>query len=103
MSENKSNGFGNGLLLGIVLGSLLVLLIATKKGRRILRILSIDGSDKLKHLEGIFDGLDLDEEFKGESDYLTSSQKTTVGQIQPFHRVKPSSRFHFRGLPRHIS
>lgn len=103
MHHKGSNGFGNGLLVGIVLGALLVLLFTTKKGRRILRILSEDGFDKFKGLEGLFDGLELDDELEGEDEYLTAMQKAELTKTHPFHRVKPTSRYHFRGVPRQVS
>ena len=50
-----NSGFGNGVVVGVVMGVILTLLFTTKKGRKILRILSEEGFEKVKKWETILD------------------------------------------------
>lgn len=52
--QQQSSGFLNGLLLGLVLGAGLVLLLTTKKGKQVLRMLSEDGLDSITNLEELY-------------------------------------------------
>jgi hypothetical protein len=113
MNHRGSSGFGNGVVVGMILGAVAVLLFTTKKGRKILRILSEDGFEKLKDWESIFDELQLDDEEEMDGDdyvapvpvekremprnpYLAKADTSTV----MYHRVKPASRRLFRGIPK---
>lgn len=72
MSKEASHAkFGNGFMWGMAVGALLVLLFTTKKGRKILKVLSEEGFEKMKHWEGKIEDLDLsDDEIEEGEDYL---------------------------------
>lgn len=120
---NRGNsGFGNGVVVGMVMGAILVLLFTTKKGRQILQLLSEEGFEKVKDWEKIlseleFDqstdvrhagskgtkssGLGFDEDEEGE-DYAASVVNKMTHQANGInhavHRVKPATRRVFRNL-----
>ena len=55
--ENKSanhHGFGNGFILGLLVGIVATLLLTTKKGRSLLRDFTDKGMDKFSDLEDKF-------------------------------------------------
>ena len=113
MSRGNS-GFGNGVVVGMLMGAILVLLFTTKKGRQILRLLSDEGFDKVKDWEKILSelerepkskkqsgGLGLDEDEEGE-DYASSMVNKMTHQSNgishTIHRVKPATRRVFRNV-----
>lgn len=130
MSHKGGSGFGNGLIVGMIFGAILVLLFTTKKGRKILRLLSEEGFEKVKDWEHILDeieldgssvsrrstiegsgqaasSLGLDDDEEGE-DYGVYKEKNTHHSVNgsngyshhAIHRVKPASRRFFRGIPK---
>jgi len=106
MSKHQGGGFSNGLFVGIILGAVLVLLFTTRKGRKILRMLSAEGFDKVKDWEKIIDEIDFDDSEELNNDYLVKStpipNHNTNGHVSHMHhRVKPTSRLHFRGVSKH--
>lgn len=101
--SSHSSGFGNGIVVGMVLGAVFVLLFTTKKGRQILHLLSEEGFDKVKDWEKILDELDLDDSEEMDDDYLvrhSPKQHTNGNSTFAHHRVKPTYRRIFRGVPR---
>ena len=119
MSKQHGGGFSNGLFVGIILGAVLVLLFTTRKGRKILRMLSDEGFDKVKDWEKIMGEIDFDPSTlrqaqgsgQGDSeemnnDYLVRPSPmphhSPNGHVaHTHHRVKPTSRLHFRGVSKH--
>jgi gas vesicle protein len=49
-NQHQGSGFFNGFLLGIVVGAAIVFLVATKKGKKILKLISEEGLDSLENL-----------------------------------------------------
>lgn len=111
MSHKGGSGFGNGLIVGMIFGAILVLLFTTKKGRKILRLLSEEGFEKVKDWEHILDELELDDNEEMDSDYISQERTTDSRKViltngsngyshHAIHRVKPTSRRFFRGIPK---
>ena len=75
-----NSGFGNGVVVGVVMGVILTLLFTTKKGRKILRILSEEGFEKVKKWETILDGLELDDDMEEDGDYIRSEKEKKNGE-----------------------
>lgn len=86
--KQSQSGFLNGLLLGLVIGAGLVLLLATKKGKRVLRMISEDGLDSVTSLEDLYEKLEkaLQEDEKHEK--VVASEKPEV--IIPVHVSPPA-------------
>lgn len=75
--DKQHHGSGNnngGFLLGILVGVALTLLLVTKKGRKILRMLTDEGIDKLSEWETVIndvkDAIDDDEDNIPSDDYI---------------------------------
>jgi hypothetical protein len=64
MDEKKHSGGGlsSGFLLGVVVGVIITLVLTTKRGKRILKLITEEGIHKLSDFEGVFD--DMIEEYE---------------------------------------
>ena len=49
-NQHHSNSFANGFLFGLIIGAAAVFLLATKKGRKILKLISEEGLDSLTNI-----------------------------------------------------
>lgn len=115
-NNNKSgNNFFSGFLLGALIGAAIVLLFVTKKGKRILKVISEKGLDDISNLlEKAEKTVDLDEIFEeDESSFKEAPAKIeSKNQEESFsHRKfairekfveeKPKVRRFFKGISRH--
>lgn len=50
-TSQQSGGFMNGFLLGIIVGGAVIFLFVTKKGRKLLKVLTEEGFDGISQLE----------------------------------------------------
>lgn len=53
--EQKHGGISNGFVLGLVLGVLITLLLTTKRGRKIIKLLTEEGMEKFSELEMLWE------------------------------------------------
>lgn len=61
MNNNGSRGgFFNGFVLGFILGAAVVFLLATKKGKKLFKIITEEGLDKVSDLEELLEEKDED-------------------------------------------
>lgn len=99
MENNKpsNNSFGV-FLLGVIVGAAIVFLLVTKKGKRILRIISEKG------LENISDFLD--EEGRAadletyEEEEIASKKEATIREVA---EERPKVRRFFKGISRRVN
>ena len=98
-NNNKSgNNFFSGFLLGFLFGGIVVFLLATKKGKNILKAISEEGADSITNLlEGMDKTADM-EEF-GDEEEIVSQKEATKDIV----REKPKVRRFFRGVSRHAN
>lgn len=89
---SKSSG-GNGFMAGIVVGALIVFLLFTKKGRRILKELSEGGYEAIKDIDVVKNMGDLDEEDQGSGDVV--EEKKTSSDAMP---IKSKVKRFFKGV-----
>lgn len=70
--HQKGGRFMDGLLVGLILGFGLALLITTKKGRRMLKMLTEEGLDSVSELKKRLDNIEvvLDENDDEEEEYI---------------------------------
>lgn len=121
MKEKKQHGGGlsTGFLLGVIVGVIVTLLLTTKRGKKILNIITKEGLHKLSDFEGVFD--DMVEEYQSQPESEKPKKKTgeLLAQLEedeetaeelvskPKEEVKakseskPLKRF-FKGIPRRI-
>ncbi len=103
MDNNKSgNNFFSGFLLGALVGGIVVFLLATKKGKKILKAISEEGAGNISNLlDKIDKSVDMqDESMDDEDEYVpgeSSSSKETVTKHRP--KIK---RF-FKGISKRVN
>lgn len=91
--EHHGGGFANGFLLGVIVGAAVVFLLATKKGKRILKMLTENGFEGVAELTDMFAD---DEEEMEEEEYTAEGADE---KLVPKTALKPIKRF-FRGVKR---
>lgn len=111
--NNKGGGFFSGFLWGMIIGATIVFLLGTKKGKRLLKIISEEGLELSELL-----GADTVEEFEKEIEHKPSKKKSVQKSVkteEPSEAVEeqkhpgngsvikkitsPARRF-FRGIPK---
>lgn len=108
--ENNNNGgnkFLNGFLLGALIGGGVVFLLSSKKGKKLLKILSQEGLDNISDLlreqeNTIEDDCEENEEAASVKD-SQENQKDQNGEVRhntPQEEKKPFARRFFRGISR---
>lgn len=108
--ENNNNGgskFINGFLLGALIGAGAVFLLSSKKGKKLLKILSEGGLDKISDLlqeqeNTIEDDFEGDEEVASVKDSAESQKEQNGGLDHNADQKekKPFVRRFFRGISR---
>lgn len=67
MDNKHENKFGSGFLWGAIIGGTLVLLVSTKKGRKVLRELADVGLDTIENAAQVGNLEEMEEEMVGEN------------------------------------
>lgn len=108
-NNNNSNKFLNGFLLGALIGGGIVFLLNSKKGKKILKIISEGGLDNISDLLSKQEELvtdDEDEEFVEDKESNSSKSQNTIkhtnGETKqnPESEKKPLVKRFFRGISR---
>lgn len=93
-TNHHGPGFMNGFFLGIIVGAAIVFLIGTKKGKKILKMLTESGIEGVSDLEEMLseneESGDYEQEYTAEGEEIQTPQSA-----KPEHR--PLKRF-FRGI-----
>mgnify|MGYP001558477152 FL=1 len=100
--SGQNNNFFSGFLLGLLVGAAVVFLLGTKKGKKLLKVISEDGVDNISNL-------------LKEANKTPSFVKTTEGQRKNFTskleiatvekpiEERPKARRFFRGISRRVN
>lgn len=100
MDNNKSgSNFFSGFLLGALIGGVVVFLLGTKKGKRILKTISEEGAENISSILDKIDKANLQDELSEDdpmSDEDLSSKETVV-------KDKPKAKRFFRGISKHVN
>jgi uncharacterized membrane protein YgaE (UPF0421/DUF939 family) len=98
-NHKSGNGFFSGFVFGLLVGGLVVFLLATKKGKKVLKAISEEGLDKVSDiLEKTERKADLEEVYEEEEE-LTLPKRKIVHREEV--EVKP--RRFFRGISRRLN
>lgn len=107
--ENNNNSAGSGsqgnflsgFLIGALLGAAVVFLLGTKKGKRLLKVISDEGIDNISNiLEQANKAADLDEVYEKEEEILP---KREIVVKEKFIEDRPKVRRFFRGISRRLN
>ncbi len=117
-NSHNTSGFTAGIILGVVIGVALALLFSTKKGKKLLKVLTEEGLEKISGLEEILGDV-LEEEELPVANVKPSSSKAVhheevkeviverapltsdgVPSQAPLQKVTTTTRRFFRGVPR---
>ena len=102
----SGNNFMGGFLLGFLFGGLVVFLLATKKGKKVFKAITEEGTDKLADILEQMDKTGEIEEYEepsfakaSEGQREESVRRSTVKVVS----VKPKVRRFFRGASKHVN
>jgi gas vesicle protein len=100
-NNNKSgNNFLGGFLFGVLVGAVIVFLLATKKGKKILKAISDDGLDNISDiLEKVNKTTGLDEMYDEEE---PAPQRRIIA-VKEVVEERPKTRRFFKGISRHLN
>jgi len=100
-NNNKSgNNFLGGFLFGVLVGAVIVFLLATKKGKKILKAISDDGLDNISDiLEKVNKTTGLDEMYDEEE----SAPQRRIIAVKEVVEERPKTRRFFKGISRHLN
>ena len=100
-NNNKSgNNFLGGFLFGVLVGAVIVFLLATKKGKKILKAISDD------RLDNISDILEKVNKTTGLDEIYDEEEPTPQGGITAIKKTieeRPKTRRFFKGISRHLN
>lgn len=98
--QNKSNGnFGSGFVIGALVGAAIVFFLGTKKGRKILKIISEKGIDNISGmLEKSEKSAELEEIFEEDVEKPVI-EKRMITKDRPQEELHKVKRF-FKGISR---
>jgi gas vesicle protein len=101
MDNNKSgNNFLGGFLFGVLVGAVVVFLLATKKGKKILKAISDDGLDNISDiLERVNKTTGPDKTYDEED---PAPQKRIIA-VKEVVEKRPKTRRFFKGISRHLN
>jgi gas vesicle protein len=102
-NNNKpNNNFLSAFVLGAIVGAAIVFLLATKKGKNILKAISEEGGENINNiLDKINESVELEGESMQDDDESESVKKSAPRQIAI--KNGPKTRRFFRGVSRHVN
>lgn len=119
--HNTNNGFVSGFIVGVVVGAAVVFLFFTKKGKKLLKLLSEEGLEGVSELEELIAEELIEEKPKSVKQKPTKAQnlpiesKDGVDDIPPLTsqqkeyiphalgRIQTPARRFFKGIPKRSS
>lgn len=106
-------GLSSGFLLGVVVGVIITLLLTTKRGKRIVKMITEEGMSKISHWEDLFTDIEDDQQAQSQEPKLSpvelNEEAANLEELQGEKEeaslkkkeiAKTAKRF-FRGIPRH--
>lgn len=110
---NAGNGFFSGFLLGLLVGAAVVFLLATKKGKRILEVISKEGIDNISDFLSEAEKIEeprktplrpAERDFAGQGEKAIETPRVKLNTDKSFiESPRPKVRRFFRGISRHLN
>lgn len=96
--HHHAGGFGNGFLIGCIVGAAVIFFLFTKRGKELLRTITEEGIEGVEEFKELLD-MDGDDEEYEESprervDHVVTKTETAIAPLK-----KTAKRF-FRGVPK---
>jgi hypothetical protein len=111
--EHHGGGLSSGFLLGVVVGVIITLLLTTKRGKRILKLITEEGMSKLSNWEDMFSDMVEEYETKPQEpkqkpvafleEGEEESEEAPIATVKPRkekHEEEKSSKRFFKGIHR---
>ncbi len=96
-NNHHDSGFGNGFLLGFLLGAAVIFFFFTTRGKKLLKVISEEGIEGIEELKDLMDfETDEDEEAFEEA----PQNKTLVKAQEVVQTVQRTGKRFFRGVPK---
>lgn len=103
MNNNTKGGFLHGFLWGAIIGGVVVFLLTSKKGRKILKLLTEEGLDGVSQLEELLGEKISGDEYEEEPQPASQriyADKPMSSEGSTFQKIKSTGRRFFKGVPR---
>jgi len=102
--SGQAGKFFSGFLLGFLVGAAVVFLLGTKKGKRLLKMISEEGIDNISDLlEEADKTKDLDEVVEKPPNARASEGQGEFATKETVTEEKPKARRFFRGISRRVN
>ena len=99
--SGQGNNFFGGFLLGLLVGGFLVFVLGTKKGKRLLKVISEEGLDNISNILEEADKTEDLDEVNEEEEEIAPKRKVIIKERSVEEKAKP--RRFFRGISRHLN
>lgn len=97
--HHHSNGFGNGFILGLIVGAALVFFLFTKRGKQLLKVISEEGLAGVEEFKELLD-LEGEEEYYEDMPSESPTKMFVRGEKEVVEKVGKGAKRFFRGVPR---
>jgi hypothetical protein len=97
-AHHSGGGFGNGFLIGFIVGAAVIFFLFTKRGKELLRTITEEGIEGVEEFKELLDLDGNDEEYE-ESPREKVEQIVTKTETAMIPLKKTAKRF-FRGVPK---
>jgi len=97
--EHHGGGFGNGFILGLIVGAALVFFLFTEKGKKLLKMISEEGIAGVEEFKELLDMEDEEEYYED----ISSNEPTKMfvrGEKEVVAKVRKGAKRFFRGVPK---
>lgn len=98
--SGQGNNFFSGFLLGVLVGGVIVFILGTKKGKKLLEAISEEGKE---NISSILDKASKIDNWDEESEEPPMSGEEVKGKENPIEAVKPKIRRFFRGVSKRVN
>lgn len=101
-NNNKSgNNFFSGFLLGVLVGGVIVFILGTKKGKKLLEAISEEGKENIASILNKASKIDNWDEESDDEEVMSGGEFKEKNN--PIEMVKPKIRRFFRGVSKRVN
>jgi len=97
--HHHGGGFGNGFLLGLIVGAALVFFLFTEKGKKLLKIISEEGLAGVEEFKELLD-IEDEEEIYEDIPHVKPTKILVRTEEAVVEKVSKGAKRFFRGVPK---